>query len=56
MDITLTIRITYDDAARPDRTAAIAQLDYAARHLANNGLLSGENDCLIVDEWTSHVG
>lgn len=53
MNATLSLTVHYDDATA-DRSAIAAQLDYAAQHLAEHGLLSGETD-LIVDEWSHDI-
>jgi hypothetical protein len=53
----LTIDVVYareeGEITQEDRLAAEAQLDYAARHLADAGLLSGETP-LVVERW-SHL-
>lgn len=55
MQAQLIITVNYDNSQGPSMAAATAQLEYAARHLANNGLLSGDNPSLIVDEWSAKV-
>lgn len=55
MNAILTIRVSYDDALAPSREDIECQLTYAARHLADTGQLSGEDDKLLVDEWHATV-
>ena len=55
MNAILTITISYDDALAPSRESIECQLTYAAAQLADNGLLSGEDDNLLVDEWKATV-
>lgn len=51
----LTIRVTYDGASDPEQSHAEIQLMYAADQLASQGLLSGDDPCLLVDDWNAKV-
>ena len=49
----LIIDVSYDEDQSLSDKDVERVLNYAAMHLANNGLLSGE--CSVVDEWTHSV-
>ena len=50
----LTIEIVYDDSNVSTLKDIELALEYAAKHLANKGLLSDEMS--VVDKWTYKVG
>jgi hypothetical protein len=55
MKATLSITLTYDDAPGPDRTSIESQLLSAARHLNDQGLLTGTDDSLQLTWVTTNV-
>jgi hypothetical protein len=54
MTFELRVRVTYDETTVDRADALEAQLKHCASHLANNGMLSGD-DPVIVDEWHATV-
>ena len=55
MHATLTIKVKYDPATVKSEKQIYSLLDWAAQHLAQEGLLSDPDGEIIVDEWKHEV-
>lgn len=57
MTVELRLRVRYErtDGKTPDFADCESLLTYCVQHLANQGLLSGESDTLMVESYRSEV-